>query len=171
MEYFVYRDGKQIGPLILSEVTARLASGDFALFDHVWHEGLSQSKTLSELFGSQTESVPPIQEESLQDQPTESVPEPARPRGDRVAIPPEVMNAIRIFAEREYPDDFAMQKYTIEEQRESFSAIQHLSLPDIPKSVFAKIYERAATEYPDDYSMQKYTIEEQVEAYRELHSR
>ena len=79
------------------------------------------------------------------------------------------MEKIRVFAQQEYPDDYSMQKYTIEEQSESFSAIKQLDASNIPADVFNQICQQAAIEYPDDYSMRKYEIEEQVEAYRHLH--
>lgn len=88
---------------------------------------------------------------------------------DQIVIPAEVMEKIRVFAQQEYPDDYSMQKYTIEEQSESFSAIKQLDASNIPADVFNQICQQAAIEYPDDYSMRKYEIEEQVEAYRHLH--
>src|SRR5450432_4731476 len=54
MEYFLYRDGKQIGPLSVNG----LASGKFSQSDRVWHEGLSQSKWLSEVFQAQSQALP-----------------------------------------------------------------------------------------------------------------
>ncbi len=156
MEYFVYHEGKQIGPLSLSELAARLANGDFAQSDHVWHEGLNYSRALSEVFRSQAQADSPVQVQSPQDQKGQALfgLSAKQPRS-QPGMPPDVAKMIRAFAEREYPDDYSMQKHTIEEQRESFCAVQDIRASDIPAGVLAKIRERAATEYPDDYSMQK----------------
>jgi hypothetical protein len=208
MEYFLYRDGKQLGPFTVNEIAAGLAEGKYSQSDHVWHEGLNQSKMLCEAF--QPQGSPPLaaprstnksgifrkvgqafrefvqpsgtgdlsqpdhaRHEAL-DQSSQrpaAAPEVARrqPRSEP-GIPTNIMHMIRAFAQREYPDDYAMQRDVVEEQSESFSAIQLFSAPDVPSGVFATIRERAVAEYPDDYAMQKSIIEEQLEAYRHLHS-
>lgn len=213
MEYFLYRDGKQIGPLSVNEIAAGLASGTYSQSDHVWHEGLSQSKLLSEVFRAQSQALPPadvkepvgnsgisakmrkaisafVQGQGKDaasrpnnDEPSEqskALNETSSFRGQmppatdqaksKSGIPPAVMQTIRRFAQQEYPDDYAMQRSIIEEQCESFSAIQVVPTSGIPGDVYAKIREKAVAEFPDDYSMQKYTIEEQVDAYRQLYS-
>lgn len=213
MEYFLYRAGKQIGPLSVDEIAAGLASGKYSQSDHVWHEGLSQSKMLSEVFQAQPQALPPADvtqpvgkagisakirqaisvfaqgqgkdtasrpnndEPSEQSKPlneTSSFHGQMPPATDQAksksGIPPTVMQTIRRLAQQEYPDDYTMQRYIIEQQCESFSAIQVFPTSGIPGNVYAKIREKAVSEYPDDYSMQKYTIEQQVDAYRQLHS-
>jgi hypothetical protein len=168
MEYYVYHEGRQVGPLSLSELTHGLANHHFSQSDHVWHEGLNHSKPLSDLFRSQSRiAPPPPQPQNPERQMPPPLPE--QQGENRVVTPAEVMEKIRAFAQREYPDDYSMQKYTIEEQSESFFAIKRLDASNIPAGVFNEICQRAAIEYPDDYSMQKYEIEEEVEAYRHLH--
>ena len=170
MDYFVYHEGRQVGPLSLNELTDGLANGDYSQSDHVWHEGLNHSRPLSDLFRSQSETTSPAPPPSPQNQERQMPPPLPEQQGEnQVVIPTEVMEKIRAFAQREYPDDYSMQKYTIEEQSESFSAIKQLDVSNIPASVLNQICQRAAIEYLDDYSMQKYEIEEQVEAYRRLH--
>lgn len=170
MEYYVYHDGRQVGPLSVSEVASRLANGDFSESDHVWHQGLSQTKALSEVFRSQSKTMPPAPVERRQNHQrlTQPAPPAQQPR-NQSTIPAEVMQTIRAVATRDHPDDYSTQKYIIEDQCESFLAIKNLSAPDIPAHVLTTVCERAAIEHPDDYSTQKYIIEDQLEAYRNLH--
>jgi GYF domain 2 len=168
MEYYVYHEGRQVGPLTLGEVTDRLANGQLSQSDHVWHEGLNRSKPLSELFQPPSQAGPPIQVER-ETPPYQTAPPMQQFQGVS-GIPDDVMQKIRAAAAREYPDDYVMQKYTVEQQCEAFSELRKLRVPNIPPNVFAKMSASAAEEYPDDYVMQKYTIEQQLEAYRDLNS-
>lgn len=72
-------------------------------------------------------------------------------------------------AEQEWPDDYGMQKYVIEEQTKAYKELKNYRASDIPSRVLKAITQKALREWPGDYGMQIYAIKEQVEAYRELH--
>jgi len=83
------------------------------------------------------------------------------------AVSPEV--EIKQRAEREYPNDFAMQKYEVDRQMKAMRALQNYRDHSLPGAVLGQIIADAKREWPTDFSMQKYEIERQSKAYRELH--
>lgn len=70
----------------------------------------------------------------------------------------------------EYPNDFEMQKYTIEQQMKAFRKLKRNRPSDIPEDIFESIRVKAQTEYPDDFEMRKYTEDKQIESFRKLKS-
>ena len=72
---------------------------------------------------------------------------------------------IKQFARREYPGDYNMQKYVVEQQTESLNWILAYSHPKIPSRDLMAFKNRAKKEYPQDYCMQKYDIEQQIEGF------
>ena len=63
---------------------------------------------------------------------------------------------INDFAEREYPNDYKMQKYIYNQQIESYKYMS--TVGDMECKNFAQ------REYPNDYRMQKYIYNQQVDA-------
>lgn len=52
MEFFVGKNGSQVGPLQEAEVRARIASGEFIGSDLVWRQGMSNWEPLDRIFGN-----------------------------------------------------------------------------------------------------------------------
>lgn len=52
MEYFVGKNGRQVGPLQENEVKSRMASGDFNGSDLVWRQGMANWEPLDRVFGN-----------------------------------------------------------------------------------------------------------------------
>jgi len=85
-------------------------------------------------------------------------------------IPSLVHRKIRQKAESKWPDDYEMQKYTIENELEAYRSLQNMSYSGVSKKKYLQIRRNAQAKWPDDYEMQKYTIENQLGAYRSLDS-
>lgn len=52
MEFFVGKNGRQVGPLQEAEIRARIASGEFSGSDLVWRQGMSNWEPLDRIFGN-----------------------------------------------------------------------------------------------------------------------
>jgi hypothetical protein len=82
----------------------------------------------------------------------------------------DISSSIRAFAEKEWPDDYEMQKFVINQQTEAYNwVVTATSATGVPQDVFEKIKIKAADEWPNDYAMQKFVINQQVNAYTDLH--
>jgi hypothetical protein len=82
----------------------------------------------------------------------------------------DISSTIRAKAEKEWPGDYEMQKYIINQQTSAYNWLVTASTASgVPQNVFDQIRTKAAGEWPDDYEMQKYEINQQVKAYTELH--
>lgn len=66
-------------------------------------------------------------------------------------LPMEIRESIRRKAAAEWPDDFKIQKYVIDQQAESFLALEAYSRPDIPKEVITQIKQKAEMEWARDF--------------------
>jgi hypothetical protein len=80
-------------------------------------------------------------------------------------------NADRIIkesCEKEWPDDFHMQGYSIDKQRKAVKVLQKGKPADIPQKQFESIRKKAALEWPDDFHMRAYEEEKQFKAWRNL---
>ena len=75
---------------------------------------------------------------------------------------------IRHHCENEWPDDFSMRVYCIEQQRQAVEQLRRGRPRDIPENVFRGIRRRCAAEWPDDYAMRVYCEEQQIEGYRKI---
>ncbi|WP_082517086.1 toll/interleukin-1 receptor domain-containing protein [Acidovorax sp. Leaf78] len=73
--------------------------------------------------------------------------------------------------EREWPEDFSMRAYCINQQQEAVEKLRQGRPSDIPEEVFYQIRRKCAREWPDDFSMRQYSEEQQTAAYRSLQSR
>jgi len=82
----------------------------------------------------------------------------------------DISVSIRAFAEKEWPDNYDMQKFVINQQTEAYNWIATASsATGVPQAVFDNIKAKAADQWPDNYDMQKFEINQQVKAYNELH--
>jgi hypothetical protein len=85
------------------------------------------------------------------------------------SVPSSVENNIRTNAEQEWPDNYRMQKHTIDNQTEAYKKLENLnSIEGVPDNVLTKIKEKAEAEWGDNYRMRVHTIESQAKAYLEL---
>lgn len=69
---------------------------------------------------------------------------------------------------RQWPDDFSMQAYCLDQQRQAVVKLREGGPVDIPDEVFNSIRLKCANEWPDDYSMRVYCEEQQVTAFRRV---
>jgi hypothetical protein len=85
------------------------------------------------------------------------------------SVPYGVADKIRAKAERDWPNDYRMQKHTIETQTEAYIKLENLtSIQGVPDNILTNIKEKAESDWGDDYRMRVHTIESQANAYREL---
>ncbi len=73
--------------------------------------------------------------------------------------------------ESQWPDDFSMRDYCIEQQEQALAELRRGRPADVPEDVFKRIRAKCAREWPEDFSMRQYCEEEQFKAYRKLHNR
>ena len=76
---------------------------------------------------------------------------------------------IQKHCEREWPDDFSMRAYCIEQQEKALAELKRGRPADIPEDIFHRIRRKCAGEWPTDFNMRQYCEEAQVKAYRKLH--
>ena len=76
-----------------------------------------------------------------------------------------VLSGIKAKCEKEWPDDFAVQKFCIDQQMGSYSKLQAKSMNVEP---FVSIRSKCQREWPDDYSVRDFCEEEQIKAYNSL---
>lgn len=81
------------------------------------------------------------------------------------SVPISVQDTIRKNAERKWPNNYNMQKFEIDNQREGYLAVANYSNADIPRHILTKIMASARAKWPENYSMQKFEIDNQVEGY------
>lgn len=75
---------------------------------------------------------------------------------------------IRHHCEKEWPDDFSMRAYCIEQQRDALNKLKEGSPQNVPNDVFKGIRQKCASEWPDDYAMRVYCESQQLEGYRRV---
>lgn len=70
---------------------------------------------------------------------------------------------------REWPDDYSMRAYCIEQQQMALAELKRGRPSDVPEEVFRRIRRKCAGEWSVDFTMRQYCEEEQIKAYRKLH--
>ncbi len=75
---------------------------------------------------------------------------------------------IRKHCEKEWPSDFSMRAYCIEQQQKALTELRRGRPADIPENIFELIRSKCAKEWPDDFGMRQYCEEEQIRSYRKL---
>jgi len=101
-------------------------------------------------------------------------PEPTGPEAASTVQPEtedeysDVDAVIRHHCEHEWPDDFNMRAYCIQQQREAVGKLRLGRPQDVPEEVFTGIRRKCAAEWPDDYAMRVYCEEQQLAGYRSV---
>lgn len=72
----------------------------------------------------------------------------------------DIQSQIKARAEKQYPDDFVMQKFVYDQQIEAYNFMKK-----IPTSSIKSI---AENKYPDDYNMQRFVYQQQSKAKEEM---
>lgn len=84
-------------------------------------------------------------------------------------IPLSIAETIKANAEQEWPDDFSMQAFTIDQQTAAYLEVQALdTVNGIPEGTLITIKNRAEQDWGNDFSMQLFEINKQVDAYLEI---
>lgn len=80
----------------------------------------------------------------------------------------DVNEQIIKLSQEKYPDDFSMQEYEVNEQKEALAELEKLITKYRSNSQISGILSRAMDIYPDDYTMQVYEANEQIAAFNRL---
>lgn len=84
-------------------------------------------------------------------------------------IPQEVLDVIKKAAFSEWPNDFEMQKYKIDNQIKAYKELMALRQAIRDESgIFDGIVKSAEKEWPNDFEMQLYKIRNQLDAISSL---
>jgi len=75
---------------------------------------------------------------------------------------------IRHHCENEWPDDFSMRAYCVQQQRDAVAKLRLGRPEDVSDETFARIRQRCSAEWPDDYAMRVYCEHQQLEGYRKV---
>jgi hypothetical protein len=103
-----------------------------------------------------------------------SNPEPTGSKTGRAVQPDtkdeyaDVDAVIRHHCEHEWPDDFSMRAYCLQQQREAAAKLRLGGPQHVPEEVFRSIRDKCAAEWPDDYAMRVYCEEQQLAGYRKV---
>jgi hypothetical protein len=73
--------------------------------------------------------------------------------------------------ESQWPDDFSMRDYCINQQEQALAELRRGRPADVPEDVFQRIRTKCAREWLNDFSMRHYCEEQQFKAYRNLQNR
>ena len=84
------------------------------------------------------------------------------------SVSEEEKNIIKSRSKTEWPDDYSMQEYYINEQIHALENIKKLKNEVKNHVEKARIVDRAVREWPQDYTMQIYKANEEIEAYSRL---
>ena len=87
-------------------------------------------------------------------------------------MPANVLAGIKAEAEKDYPNDYRMQKFIIDQQikgyEDTHTASTSSAVAGMPANVLAGIKAEAEKDYPNDYRMQKFMIDQQIKGYKDL---
>ena len=96
-------------------------------------------------------------------------------------IPSQVRIQIQQKAQSEWPNDYGMQKHTIENELEAYRSLDSVEShsqktneepsKDVSSTILNKIKQKVMREYPDNYSVQEMLIESEVESYINLNAK
>lgn len=73
--------------------------------------------------------------------------------------------------EEEWPDNYSMRQFCIDEEERAVAALRTGSPGDIPETIFRQIREKAAADWPSNFSMRLFTEQEEFKSYRKLQQR
>jgi hypothetical protein len=106
-----------------------------------------------------------IKEKLVSGQPTKKLANQITISGDDYSASREI---IEQHCEREWPEDFSMRAYCLNQQQEAVEKLRQGRPSDIPEEIFHQIRRKCAREWPDDFSMRLYSEEQQIAAFRSL---
>ncbi len=75
---------------------------------------------------------------------------------------------IETHCEQQWPDDYSMRAFCIEQQERALGQLKSGRPIDIPEDVFHKIRRRSAEQWPTDFSMRLFAEQQEFESYRKL---
>jgi hypothetical protein len=67
--------------------------------------------------------------------------------------------------EQEWPDDFNMRAYCMQQQQQALENLKRDAPAGVPDDVFLKIRQKCAREWPNDFNMRHYCQQQQIAAY------
>src|SRR5690554_3915549 len=85
-------------------------------------------------------------------------------------LPPDIRTRILNAAREEWPDDFEMQKYTLENQTDAYFKLISLYSRVEKTEAMNTLFSRAEKEWEHDYEMRLYEVTNQLEALEALSS-
>lgn len=83
-------------------------------------------------------------------------------------VPDNIFSGIKKNAAKKWPDNYAMQLKTIEDEQKSYQRVATFPRGKLPEKVFEGICAAAAQQWPDSYSMQLEAIEEEQQSYKRI---
>lgn len=84
---------------------------------------------------------------------------------------PDEQAIIAEHCEGQWPTDYAMREFCIEEQERALAQLRAGRPEDIPEDVFRSIRQASAAQWPSDFTMRLFTEQEQLASYRKLQRR
>lgn len=84
------------------------------------------------------------------------------------SIPNDIKTQIKLNAEKEWPDNFRMQRFEIEKQHKAYKDIQTYNNSSVPAAVAKTIKSNANNEWQGNYRMQLFEIKKQSDAYVDI---
>lgn len=73
--------------------------------------------------------------------------------------------------EAEWPDDYSMRAFCIEQEERALQQLKEGRPADIPEDVFHTIRRHSAEQWPDQFSMRLFTEQEEIKSFRKLRER
>ena len=86
-------------------------------------------------------------------------------------VPNNIVKQIKADAKVEWPKDYNMQLYEINNQKTAYISLDKLKrkgAKGVPFNIVKEITKKAKAEWPRDYTMQLYETENQIKAYKEI---
>jgi hypothetical protein len=75
---------------------------------------------------------------------------------------------IRSHCTKEWPTDYHMQAYCIDQQHQALATLLSGRPAEVPEAEFARMREHCASEWPDDFHMRVYCEKQQADGYRKI---
>jgi hypothetical protein len=73
--------------------------------------------------------------------------------------------------EKEWPDDYSMRAFCIEQEERALEQLKSGRPTDIPDDVFRKVRRHSADQWPTTFSMRLFTEQQEFQSYRKLQER
>jgi hypothetical protein len=73
--------------------------------------------------------------------------------------------------EEQWPDNYSMRAFCIEQEERAVEQLKESRPPDIPEDIFRRIRRHAAEQWPDQFSMRLFTEQKEFKSYRKLEGR